>query len=85
MSAAKTLSPPERTLIPALEASIRHVKARRWNAILAANAEIVEKAYDDYNRHGRQSASPTAERNLLRALADYFAMSEQARAELRVA
>jgi hypothetical protein len=84
MSAAKTLSPPER-LIPTLETTVRQVKARRWNAIIAANAENVERAHEDYNRHGRHNASPTAERNLLRALADYFAMSERARAELRVA
>jgi hypothetical protein len=71
-----------RSLTPLLEASVRHVKARRWKAILDANAELVAKAYDDRNRHGRHGSSPTADRNLMTALGDYFAMSEQMRAEL---
>lgn len=70
-----------RSLVPALEASIRHVKGIKWKAILDVHAEMVSKAIEEKAKY-RHTSCPTADRNLLQALGDYFAMSEQMRLEM---
>lgn len=70
-----------RSLVPQLEASVRLVKARRWNLILEEASKDVQAAVDYADRY-RHVTNSTAERKKLQALHDYFTLAEQARKEL---
>lgn len=72
-----------RSLVPALEATLRLVRGRQWAAVMKARAERVQEAIDNRARY-RHTSSPTADQMLMRAYADYFEASEQAREDLGV-